>query len=372
MEKYCSAPDGRQRLIKKIQDRFDYIESFSVLERKTTKFHRELATLYPLKTIITTNWDLFFEKHCKTVSFINDKDMAFWNGNKRSVLKIHGSISNYGTIIATNSDYQRAEESLHKGLLGSKLKSILAEKNIIFIGYSFSDTDFKEIYNFVKNSIGEFHKQSYVVTPFESEAKKFEKLNFIPIITDGSYFIEQIKQRAINENLLLSDEIYHDANYLLNILIIEHEKIHQTINIKNNPHIIFTMAYQDGMIDAIERALNFMGTGEYSNPSYLENTILMYEKIAKEEYKNNNYQGLSYFKGYIMALTFLCIPKKERPSITPPIYFLCGISEIESYKDLKNALKKYSKKFKNEYKYAMNLVKDFPEGATYHHPPYRF
>ena len=47
------------------------------------------------------------------------------------LLKIHGSISNYGTIIATTDDYKKAENYLHKGLVGSKLKSILAEKNII-------------------------------------------------------------------------------------------------------------------------------------------------------------------------------------------------------------------------------------------------
>jgi hypothetical protein len=178
MDEYCKQPDGRRRLIQRIQSRFDDIDSFSTLERGATSFHKALSTLYPIKTIITTNWDLYFERYCKAISFITDEDMAFWNETKRSVLKIHGSISNYGTIIATTADYIQTEKNLHKGLLGSKLKSILAEKNIIFIGYSYSDTDFQEIYSFVNNSLGKFSKQSYVVTPFKDEAKRFSKLGF--------------------------------------------------------------------------------------------------------------------------------------------------------------------------------------------------
>ncbi len=175
MEKYCLLPDGRKLLIDKIQQRFDYIDSFSGLERTATVFYRELATLYPIQTIITTNWDLYFEKYCKAIPYINEEDMAFWDEDKRKVLKIHGSISSYGSIIATSKDYAKAEKSLHKGILGSKLKTILAEKNIIFIGYSFSDADFKEIYNFVKGNLGEFHKQSYVVTPFKKKEKDLKK-----------------------------------------------------------------------------------------------------------------------------------------------------------------------------------------------------
>lgn len=172
--------------------------------------------------------------------------MCLYFRGHSSVLKIHGSISNYGTIIATTDDYKKAENYLHKGLVGSKLKSILAEKNIIFIGYSYRDTDFQEIYNFVKKSIGDFHKQSYIITPFENESKRFEELGFKSIITDGTYFIEEVKKRAIKEKNLLPDKIYDEVEWLLNLLHIEHNKICENINIKEYPHIIYTLAYQDG------------------------------------------------------------------------------------------------------------------------------
>ena len=370
MEKYSNLDDGRRRLVQKIQKRFDYIESFSFLERQTTRFHKELATLYPIKTIITTNWDLYFEKYCNAISFISNEDMAFWDDNKRSVLKIHGSISNYGTIIATTNDYKEAEESLHKGLLGSKLKSILAEKNIIFIGYSYSDTDFQEIYNFVQSSIGKFNKQSYVITPFEAEAKKFNELGFKPIITDGTYFIEEIKIRAIKEKKIFSDSIYEDAEWLLELLNEEHNKIHSSINIKEYPHIIYSMAYQDGMMDGLERALNFKASGEYSHPCYLNGIADMYDKILDGKIDDNKYLDISYVDGYNLAIMFLILTKEDRPEEYPSLYFVFGTSDIKSINDLKKALKIFPSDFKEEYKYAQKIVANIGDNDTYHHKPF--
>ena len=52
--------------------------------------------------------------------------------------KIHGSINNYGSIVATYKDYKTWYDELHKGLIGSKLKLFLSssEKVVVFIGYS--------------------------------------------------------------------------------------------------------------------------------------------------------------------------------------------------------------------------------------------
>ena len=67
MQLYCDKPNGRKKLLKNIRERFDYIKSFPELERSASSFHRELAELYPIKTIITTNWDTYFEEYCAAV-----------------------------------------------------------------------------------------------------------------------------------------------------------------------------------------------------------------------------------------------------------------------------------------------------------------
>jgi len=370
MGEYCSLPDGRKKMIDKIQQRFDYIDSFSGLEKIATAFYRELATLYPIQTIITTNWDLYFEKYCKAISFVSEEDMSFWNEDKRKVLKIHGSINSYGSIVATSQDYIKAQKNLHKGILGSKLKTLLAEKNIIFIGYSFSDTDFQDIYNFVKESLGDFYKQSYVVTPFHEEGKKFEDIGFKPIITDGKYFIKQIKDRAIHEKKLLSDKIYDDAKWLLEKIEEEHYNVCSNINSKEYPHIIQTLAYQDGMIDGLERAINYRSLGEYSNPCYLHEKITIYEKILEEKIENKKYDDISYVEGYLMSLSFLLLEENERPTEHPPLYYFYGYSELNNIKDFFRALKKYSKKFKVEYNAMIEYSKKIRDGEVYHHTPF--
>lgn len=105
------------------------------MERAATKFHRELAELYFIKTIITTNRDAYFEECCAATPITTPEDYIFWNENERCVLKIHGSINNLGSIIATEDDYTKCTESLEKGIIGSTLKTIMARCTVVFIGF---------------------------------------------------------------------------------------------------------------------------------------------------------------------------------------------------------------------------------------------
>lgn len=67
MQLYCNQPNGRKKLLKRIRERFNYISSFPELERQATAFHQELAQIYPIRTIITTNWDTYFEDYCGAI-----------------------------------------------------------------------------------------------------------------------------------------------------------------------------------------------------------------------------------------------------------------------------------------------------------------
>ena len=61
-EAYCARPDGRFKMMQKIQTRFDYIAKFRDLRNNSTKFFVELATMPYLNTFVTTNWDKHFEE----------------------------------------------------------------------------------------------------------------------------------------------------------------------------------------------------------------------------------------------------------------------------------------------------------------------
>lgn len=135
MSEYCALPDGRLRLLQKIKDRFEYFISFDDFYRPMTRFHKAVSALFMIEDIITTNWDDFFERECSIDAFVHDGDVAFWRASPRRLMKIYGSITNLGSIVATEEDYQKSFKRLNDGPLGAQLKSLIATKTIIYVGY---------------------------------------------------------------------------------------------------------------------------------------------------------------------------------------------------------------------------------------------
>ena len=68
--------------------------------------------IYQIKTIITTNWDTYFEDCCAAVPLTIPEDISLLDETSRHVLKIHGSINNLSSIVATKSDYESCYERL--------------------------------------------------------------------------------------------------------------------------------------------------------------------------------------------------------------------------------------------------------------------
>ncbi len=370
METYCSQPNGRFKLLREIENRLEYIDSFPELKEVACKFHNELATFFPMKTIITTNWDTYFEERCKATPFVVDSDLAFWEVADRRVLKIHGSVSNLGTLVATTSDYEGCRERLSTGLIGGLLKTILATQTIMFIGYSFSDSDFNVIYNFVKNQMAGLHKQSYVVTPFPNDAERFKEMGLIPILTDGAYFFEQIKEHAVANELMLPDSIFDSAGELYAVVSAEHNLMHKTIKLKDNPQTIFSAFYQDGIMHALSRAIRMRGTGKYSNPSEVVGPIEAYQCIKKEKKSQGAYGDVAYIEGYVNALFYLVLDEEAREQI--PLYYAFGCKEdLYELDDLIEFLQEHPNVHKASLKHATKILKTVsnPDSITFHHPP---
>ncbi|MDO8458921.1 MAG: SIR2 family protein [Burkholderiaceae bacterium] len=371
MEKFCKQPNGRLELLKNIRKRFDHINSFSELRQAATRFHNEIGTFFPLKDIVTTNWDTYFEDHCNAVPFISDPDLAFWEAADRRVLKIHGSISNLGSVVATTNDYKSCEKRLNSGLIGAQLKSLLATKTIIFTGYSFTDSDFNSIYKFVRKQMKDLHRQSYIVTPFPQEAAKFSSIGLIPIITDGAYFWRRIKAHAIAEEIMSDDSIYSSAIKLLDLVSFEHKRLHKKIKTADFPEMIFSACYQDGMTHALDRVITLRGSGDYSNSHRLFHVIQNYIEIKKEKLKNGIYEDVAYIEGYLNALFY--IESNSFKETQVPLYFgfratedMLNLTQYIHYLNQKKSIHKASvlrsKKILSKY--------TNPTSIVFHHPPW--
>ena len=372
MEKYCAQPDGRIKLLSKIKDRFDYVKSFPELHRNATRFHRELSTFFQIKTIITTNWDTFFEEECGATPFITSEDIAFWNIERRKVLKIHGSINNYGSIIATKSDYNKCLQTLHKRVLGSILKTILATKTLLFVGYSFKDEDFSQIFSFIKKDMKGLIRNSYIITLDKENEKKYKKLGLTPIYTDGTYFLSIIKKHAVHQKHILPDLIYDLANDFLMMTRQAHNELYDNFNCFNNPEIVYCAFYQDGIIHAYERMLSLKQTGEYSNPHMYMSVYETYEKKLKEFHKIKKYEDMAYTEGYVTALVHILSSIDKKCIKLPPRYYIFGSGKtINSFKQYKKLVKEAPKIHKSAYRRIKRYIRKYKnKDIVLHHPAY--
>lgn len=372
MTTYCGQPNGRIKLLKAIMDRLSYVDSHPELARQASAFHRELGTFFPVRSIVTTNWDTYFERYCAATPFVTDPDLAFWEAAERRVLKIHGSVSNLGSIVATTGDYEKCRENLSSGIIGSLLKTILATQTVIFVGYSFSDSDFTAIYDFVKTQMKSLHRQAYVVTPSAKDCERFAAEGFIPIRTDGAYFFSRAKERAVSQHALLDDKIYEAASELLEAVEDEHDELCQKVEFADCPEAIYAASYQDGMLHALERAIQMRGTGRYSNPGQLARTISGYLDWQKRKRQRRVYEDVAYIEGYINGLTYLLIPEEERAADDVPMYFIFGVdADIFSLSGFLELLTIHPSAHKAARRRAQRHVERLPDSGSmiFHHPP---
>lgn len=127
----------------------EYINSLS---DQSSKYSDEIALLksvlqHNISGVITTNYDCFIENLVSDFKiYIGQDDLLFSSIQEiGEVYKIHGSITNPNSIVINENDYN--EFNNKSKYLAAKLLTIFVEYPIIFIGYSISDPNIKQILN---------------------------------------------------------------------------------------------------------------------------------------------------------------------------------------------------------------------------------
>ncbi len=191
---------SRNDLYRLLRNAFD-------IEIKTNKFHQLLSEIPQINTLITTNYDKLFESaYGNDLDVItNDEDISLIN-KKRVLYKIHGDIDNFKQILITDEDYTDFFRNQDKPIW-NKVKSLLAEKTVIFLGYSLEDQNIKYLIDNIFNVMGSFKKESFIVTPSlqPHREKLFNKSGVTHIKMTGEDFIAHIHTK-IKRNLLIDVE----------------------------------------------------------------------------------------------------------------------------------------------------------------------
>jgi len=372
MQQFCDMPNGRRKLLKKIRDRFKYIHSFPELERQATAFHRELAEVYPIQTIITTNWDTYFEDCCGAIPITIREDFAFWDDNSRCVLKIHGSIQNLSSIIATANDYNKRFKELQNGIIGATLKAILATKTVVFIGFSFGDEDFAQIINYIRDEMGDIYPHVYIVTLDETLKARLNYKNSAFIVTSGTYFLHELKLALIDKGVIKNYSICPLIDTVLGELEKLHEKVSR-INLIEYPCAIYTLSYQDGAIHAFERFLQNYQTGEYNRPGRSGRIAKEYEEWIEAYHETGNYWDEAYYEGYVKGLLLVEACENDNSIVNkfPFLYLPNAKQPLTTYTIFMDELARVSRGRSKYLKYAETIVnKKASTDFVVHHPPY--
>lgn len=125
---------------------------------------------YILPTLITRSTGKYV--HQTTLDGIADFQEKLLR-NSLSVIHIHGTTSDFRTMVVTESDYKSVYENrVHT----DGLKYLMTNKVLLFIGFSFSDVFFQRVYKDMKNVVNGVH-YAVVADPDSFDDQKYAEDN---------------------------------------------------------------------------------------------------------------------------------------------------------------------------------------------------
>ena len=136
--------------------------------------HVILANI-PFSSYVTTNYDrlletALIESRRNPFPIIEDEDVSRFLPSAIPVIKLHGCVTRPVTMLACEDEYTPLSE--RSPIIEALLKTQLANKTILFLGYSLEDSDFKLTYEMVLRTLGEHMPKSYAVVKYASSYQK--------------------------------------------------------------------------------------------------------------------------------------------------------------------------------------------------------
>lgn len=216
----------KQELVDFVKETLQPIRG-QVLDTTTFRLIAHIAHLN--RIIITTNWDTLLEEAIQGVTkvppavVVRDIDMGKVAGAQHIIYKIHGSWDAPGTFVLTERDYRLRYMELFdpKSLIMAQVRTLVAGRVIIYVGYSLRDEYFDELLRQIRFALtdprtGEFlGRTSYLVVPEEPEEEARRRLRGLRIkwvnasardffqftFTETSEFVNRQKELGIIRSL---------------------------------------------------------------------------------------------------------------------------------------------------------------------------
>lgn len=188
-------------------------------------------------TIITTNYDNLIEKaaqeNAEFIQVISKDNSLPYRSAEKEIIKMHGDFENENFVLRED-DYLHYSENFK--LIGAYVKSLIATNVVLFIGYSFSDPDVKQIFTWVKDILGKDFQMAYMLEvkkeydQYEYDyyknlginilyaSKMYKKFDAKQASNYTNDFLKSIYDGEPNENniddLYITSKSYSDLNYV--------------------------------------------------------------------------------------------------------------------------------------------------------------
>ena len=180
-------------------ERYGSLKYYEIAEKRflgkyvPNSIHRILKKM-KLTYIITTNYDTLIEDEIKNLQIVSkDEDLPYTNSN-RMLIKMHGDFENKN-IVLKKSDYDNYEKNFQ--LISTLVKGLFTTNTVLFIGYSYSDTNVQQIMNWIKEILKEKTRKAFLVE-FKNEDNKEE---------ENGEQINKISLKLLNDN---NDEVLYE------------------------------------------------------------------------------------------------------------------------------------------------------------------
>jgi len=294
MQYFCDRMDGghHNRLIREALSR---IEIFCVRgedNHTATMFTDSLAEIPYFNRFVTTNWDPFLERSLDVlVPMVEDRDLAFWDDNKRQVLKIHGCITRPYSIVATQGDY---DECMGRNpLIFNKMKDLMATKTFLFAGYSMRDADFKKVWDLINGSLGHFAHLAYALdsNATADQVSFWGDLGIQIFRATDIMFIRTLRERLEKEELVPSEQFLRFLQRERHRIVSTHLKMGQTSDGR-----LSSAMYQDGLLHELESILTSTNLGTKKKRDF-ENEHGETLKQLEQMRRCNNPIEIAYWSG---------------------------------------------------------------------------
>ena len=181
-------------------ERYGSLKYYEIAEKRflgkyvPNSIHRILKKM-KLTYIITTNYDTLIEEEIKNLQIVSkDEDLPYTNSN-RMLIKMHGDFENKN-IVLKKSDYDNYEKNFQ--LISTLVKGLFTTNTVLFIGYSYSDTNVQQIMNWIKEILKEKTRKAFLVE-FTNEDNKEE---------ENGEQINKISLKLLNNN---NDEVLYES-----------------------------------------------------------------------------------------------------------------------------------------------------------------